>query len=272
VLTALAGTGVPHPRLIAACEATDVIGAAFYLMEPVEGFNATVGLPQPHAGDSSVRRRMGFALVDGALTLGAVDHVRAGLSDFGKAEGFLQRQVPRWRSLLESYRDYTGWPGPDSIPSLDDIADWLTRNCPASFTPGLMHGDYHLANVMFSDKGPELAAIVDWELATIGDPLLDMGWIMATWPEPDGLTTSEIAIEPWNGFPTIEELTEYYAAHTTRDPSNLRWYGVLACYKLGLILEGTYARACAGLAAAATGSRLHNSCIKLFQRANRWIG
>lgn len=272
VLTALAETGVPHPRLIAACEATDVIGAAFYLMEPVEGFNATVKLPQLHAADSGVRRRMGFALVEGALMLGAVDHVKAGLSDFGKTDGFLQRQVPRWRSLLDSYHDYAGWPGPDSISGLDDIADWLTRNCPASFTPGLMHGDYHLANVMFRNDGPELAAIVDWELATIGDPLLDMGWIMATWPDPDGRTTSEIAIDPWSGFPTIAELTEYYAAHSTRDASNLGWYGVLACYKLGLILEGTYARACAGLAPAATGTRLHDSCIKLFQRAERWIG
>jgi aminoglycoside phosphotransferase (APT) family kinase protein len=215
---------------------------------------------------------MGFALVEGALTLGRVDYVTVGLSDFGKTDGFLQRQAPRWRALLESYRDYAGWPGPGCIPGLDDVAAWLTFNCPATFTPGLMHGDYHLANVMFANDGPKLAAIVDWELATIGDPLLDMGWIMATWPDPDGRTTSEIAVNPWQDFPTIEELMEHYLAHSQRNAANLRWYGVLACYKLGLILEGTYARSCAGLAAEDTGLRLHNSCIKLFQRAGSWMG
>jgi aminoglycoside phosphotransferase (APT) family kinase protein len=271
VLRALSGSSVPHPKLIADCTSTDVIGAAFYLMESVDGFNATVALPELHANSAAIRRRMAFALADGALALGRVDHVAAGLSGFGKVEGFLDRQVPRWRALLESYHDYKGWPGPDTIPGLDDVSEWLTRNVPKDFTPGLMHGDYHLANVMFHNDGPELAAIVDWELATIGDPLLDMGWIMATWPDPDGRTTSEIAIEPWDGFPLIGDLVAHYAAGTSRDTRNMHWYGVLACYKLGLILEGTYARACAGAAPRATGERLHKSCVKLFQRAINWL-
>jgi aminoglycoside phosphotransferase (APT) family kinase protein len=271
VLGAIAATTVPHPRLIAACSSEDVIGAAFYLMEPIDGFNATVGLPPLHASDAEIRRRMGFALVDGALALGRVDHLAVSLGDFGKSDGFLERQVPRWRALLESYHDYNGWPGPDSIPGIVAVADWLTRNMPSHFTPGLLHGDYHLANVMFRNDGPELAAIVDWELATIGDPLLDMGWIMATWPDRDGHTTSEISISPWQGFPRIEELVAHYAAGSTRDTSRMLWYGVLACYKLGLILEGTHARACAGVASTATGDRLHKSCVKLFQRALGWI-
>ncbi len=272
VLGALAGTQVPHPRLIAACTAEDVIGAAFYLMQPVDGFNATVALPALHAGDPKIRRRMGFALVDGALALGNVDHVAAGLADFGKAEGFLERQVPRWRALLESYYDYKDWPGPASIPGIDAVADWLTRQRPADFTPGLLHGDYHLANVMFRHDGPELAAIVDWELTTIGDPLLDMGWIMATWPAPDGSTsTSTVGISPWQGFPTIGELVAHYTAGSSRETSQMMWYGVLGCYKLGLILEGTFARACAGAASRETGDRLHASCIRLFQRALGWL-
>ena len=271
VLGALAGTSVPHPNLIAACASTDVIGAAFYLMEPVEGCNATVALPALHAADAAIRRRMGFALVDGALALGRVDHVAAGLIDFGKSDGFLARQVPRWRALLESYHDYKEWPGPASIHGIDDVGNWLTRNVPQQFMPGLIHGDYHLANVMYRNDGPELAAIVDWELATIGDPLLDMGWIMATWPDVDGATTSEISIKPWDGFARIEDLVAHYQAGSTRDTSHMLWYGVLACYKLGLILEGTHARACAGLASKATGDRLHASCIKLFQRATQWI-
>jgi aminoglycoside phosphotransferase (APT) family kinase protein len=271
VLGALATTDVPHPRLIAACSETDVIGGAFYLMEPVDGFNAVVKLEELHDGDPAIRRRMGFALVDGALALARVDHVAVGLSDFGKADGFLERQVPRWRAWLDSYRDYEGWPGPDFIPRLDDVADWLARHVPPNFKPGVLHGDYHLANVMYRHDGPELAAIVDWELATIGDPLLDMGWIMATWADPDGTRTAGTIIQPWDGFPTIEELMAHYQAHSDRDASHLRWYGVLGCYKLGIILEGTFARACAGKAPSATGDKLHDHCIRLFQRATRWI-
>jgi aminoglycoside phosphotransferase (APT) family kinase protein len=271
VLGALAATDVPHPRLIAACSETDVIGAAFYLMEPIDGFNCTVALPALHAGDPAIRRRMGFALVDGALALSRVDHVEVGLADFGKSEGFLTRQVPRWRALLDSYHDYKEWPGPGAIPGIDLVAEWLTAHCPRTFTPGIIHGDYHLSNVMYRPDGPELAAIVDWELCTIGDPLLDMGWIMATWPDENGQTTSEIGVKPWEGFARIEDLMAHYAANSTRDCTDLRWYGVLGCYKLGLILEGTYARACAGQAAVATGDRLHRSCIKLFERALGWL-
>lgn len=271
VLGALAGTDVPHPALIAACSSETVIGAAFYLMEPIDGFNATIALPPLHASDAAIRRRMGFALVDGALALGQVNYASVGLGDFGKSDGFIERQVPRWRALLESYHDYKEWPGPGLIPGINDVADWLTRRAPKTFEPGLMHGDYHLANVMFRNDGPELAAIVDWELTTIGDPLLDMGWIMATWPDADGRTTSEIGITPWDGFPRIEELVAHYAAGSARDTSCMQWYGVLACYKLALILEGTYARACAGLAPGATGKRLHRSAVKLFQRALGWL-
>jgi aminoglycoside phosphotransferase (APT) family kinase protein len=273
VLSALAETDVPHPRLIAACSSEHILGAAFYLMEPVDGFNATVAaeLPVLHASDQRLRNRMGFALVEGALSLGKVDYLKAGLADFGKPEGFIERQVPRWRALLESYQEYEGWNGRQDIPGIDEIANWLTDNRPASFSPGLMHGDYHLANVMYCNDSPELAAIVDWELATIGDPLLDMGWIMATWPDAEGRTTSEIGVRPWSGFAPIEELVACYRKGSTRDTSSMLWYGVLACYKLGLILEGTYARACAGKASPATGERLHKSCIKLFKRAHGWL-
>jgi aminoglycoside phosphotransferase (APT) family kinase protein len=271
VLGALVNTDVPHPGLIAACSSDEVIGASFYLMEPVDGFNATVALPALHKSDANIRRQMGFALIDGALALGRVDHVVGGLADLGKSEGFLERQVPRWRALLESYHDYKEWPGHGAIPGISAVGDWLTSNIPQRFTPGLIHGDYHLANVMFRNDGPELAAIVDWELTTIGDPLLDMGWIVATWPDIDGKATSEFGIDPWEGFPSIEELVAHYAAETMRDTSYMQWYGILACYKLGLILEGTYARACAGLASTATGDRLHRSCIKLFQRALGWL-
>jgi aminoglycoside phosphotransferase (APT) family kinase protein len=271
VLAALSGTPVPHPGLIAACSDADVLGAAFFLMEPVDGFNATVSMPRLHRESHEIRRRMGFALVEGALALGAVNTAATGLADFGKSEGFLVRQVPRWRSLLESYRDYAAWPGSEAIPGVSAVGNWLAANVPATFSPGLMHGDYHLANVMYRFDSGEVASIVDWELCTVGDPLLDMGWLMATWPSPDGTTTSAIIADPWSGFATIEELIDHYRQGSARQTDDLLWYGVLACYKLGLIVEGTYARACDGLAPPETGQRLHASCLLLFERALGWL-
>jgi aminoglycoside phosphotransferase (APT) family kinase protein len=272
VLAALKGSEVPHPGLIAACPTEDVLGAAFYLMEPIDGFNPTVGLPPLHAGDPKIRHRMGLALADGAAALGRVDYVAAGLTDLGKTENYLERQVKRWRSQLESYTEYEGWAGPGEIPGVERVADWLDANRPSSFKPGIIHGDYHLANVMYRFDGPELAAIVDWELTTIGDPLLDLGWLMATWPDPQGRNSSgAVGVQPWDGFPTADELIARYAEGTTRDVSAIGWYAVLACYKLGIILEGTYARAAAGKAARETGEKLHASTIGLFQRALGWI-
>jgi aminoglycoside phosphotransferase (APT) family kinase protein len=271
LLAALAGTAVPHPRLIAACADEAVLGAAFYLMQPVAGFNATTGLPPPHAGDPAIRHAMGLALVDGIATLGRVDPQAVGLAGFGKLDGFLDRQVGRWRKQLESYRDYPGWPGPDAIPGVEKIAAWLTTHQPRHFTPGIIHGDYHLANVLFRPDGPGLAAIVDWELATLGDPLIDLGWLLATWPDPASGRPGVAAVQPWDGFPSAEELVARYAEGSVRDLSAIEWYAVLACYKLGILLEGTHARACAGKAAPETGDRLHASTLGLFERALGWI-
>jgi aminoglycoside phosphotransferase (APT) family kinase protein len=235
-------------------------------MEPIHGFNATRGLPEPYSSDASWRHAMGLSLVDGILALGRVDPVAAGLADFGKVDGWLERQVPRWRAQLESYAEFEGWPGPQ-IPGVDRVAGWLDAHRPRRFTPGILHGDYHLANVMFRYERPELAAIVDWELCTLGDPLLDLGGLLATWAPPEGATPGSISITPWQGFPAADELIARYAAGSTRDLSALLWYRVLACYKLGIILEGTHARACAGKAPKATGDVLHATTVALFERA-----
>jgi aminoglycoside phosphotransferase (APT) family kinase protein len=266
MLGALAGTAVPHPGLIAACPETEVLGAAFYLMEPVDGFVATTGLPEPHRSDSALRRGMGLAMVDGIAALGAVDYLAVGLGDFGKPDGYLERQVARWQSQLESYSQLEGYPGPD-IPGVEEVGTWLDANRPAEFLPGIIHGDYHLANVMFRPDGPELAAIVDWELTTIGDPLLDLGWLLATWPDPKGQGAGKIGIEPWEGFPAAAELIEHYRGQTRRNVDAIEWYAVLACYKLGIILEGTHARACAGQATKEIGDTLHAQTLGLFEQA-----
>ncbi|WP_328664051.1 phosphotransferase family protein [Nocardia salmonicida] len=272
VLGALSGTEVAHPRLIAPCVDVDVLdGAVFYLMEPMDGFNASIGLPTRHTHDAGIRHRMGLEMVDALATLGQVDYLAAGLEDFGKPEGFLDRQVTRWLSELESYAAFADYPGP-GISHIDDIADWLERNRPGDWAPGILHGDFHIANVMFSHAGPEVEAIVDWEMCTIGDPLLDLGWMLATWPEPDGARDPiGSAIARAGGLPTPSELVARYARRSDRDLSAVAWYTVLACFKLGIILEGTYARSFAGKASRSTGERLHASACELFESARRRI-
>jgi aminoglycoside phosphotransferase (APT) family kinase protein len=236
----------------------------------VRGFNATEGLPEPHASRSDWRREMGLALVDTAAALAAVDPVAHGLEDFGRLEGFLERQVPRWRSQLASYAEHRQWPGPDRLPHVAEISEWLDAHRPAGFSPGIIHGDYHLANVLFDFEQPTLAAVVDWELSTLGDPLLDLGWLLATWPDPSHDPRPPM-VQPWDGFPTPAELVERYAERSGRAMDALPWFAVLACFKLGVILESTFARACAGLAPIETGERLHASTLNLFERASRLV-
>lgn len=267
VLSALADSDVPHPHLIVVCEDTSVLGdAVFYLMEPIDGFNAGAALPALHAGDAAIRHEMGLSMAEAVARLGAVDHIAVGLEDFGKADGFLERQVPRWLSELESYSGFDNYAGPD-IGDVDAVATWLQQHQPSSWKPGIMHGDYHAANVMFSPTGPEVVAIVDWEMCTIGDPLLDLGWMLATWYDPEHDSVLTNVLMDAGDLATPDELVARYAQNTTRDLSNIDWYTVLACFKLGIILEGSNARAAAGLAPKEIGDRLHIATVRLFQRA-----
>lgn len=272
VLKALAGSNVPHAGLIAACDDASVLGAAFYLMEPLDGFNAAVGMPPLHAGSPEARHAMGLSVIEALSRIAMVDYQAVGLSDFGKPEGFLDRQARRWMKQLDSYGEFAGWPGPDGLPDVGDIGDWLDRHRPQTFRPGLMHGDFHLKNVLFRKDAAEVEAVIDWELSTIGDPLVDLGWLLATWPGPGGdMSQTTIVVQPWEGFPEAEELVEVYGRLTGADLSNLNWYRVFACYKLALILEGSYARACAGKAPMEIGERLHGNAVRLLGRAGRWI-
>ncbi|MBA1204318.1 phosphotransferase family protein [Pseudomonas capeferrum] len=269
LLKALAGSGVPHAGLIAACDDESVLGASFYLMESVQGFNPTgdAGLPAPHALRPDLRRRMGLAMVDALLRLGEVDYRAVGLADFGRPEGFHQRQVARWLAQLDSVRGYPGWPGADGLPGLKRLADWLEANCPQQFQPGIQHGDFHLSNVMFRPDSGDLAAVVDWELATIGDPLLDLAWLVVTWPDDDGRGAGTIEVHPWEGFCSSKELVARYQAGSPRSLADFTWYLVLAGFKLGIFLEVSYARACAGKASMATGERHHASALRLIAQA-----
>ncbi|MBO0853977.1 MAG: phosphotransferase family protein [Nocardia sp.] len=271
ILGALDGTGVRAPRVIAACDDEALIGAVFYLMEPITGFNPQTELPELHAGDPEIRRQMGLSAVEAIARLGSLDYQALGLSDYGKPAGFLERQVPRWLGELESYGAHEGYPGPQ-IPGVRQVGDWLERNRPAEWTPGILHGDCHLANIMFSYDGPQVAALVDWEMSTIGDPLLDLGWQIATRFDP-GTTGAALfgKLGTVGGLPTPEDMIAHYAKFSDRDVSHASWYTVLACFKLGIVLEGTYARAFAGKAPKQTGDLLHGITLELFQKATSLI-
>ncbi|MFN0148951.1 MAG: phosphotransferase family protein [Dehalococcoidia bacterium] len=276
LLAALSGTGVRHPGFIRGCADETVMGgAAFYLMEPVDGFGTGPGLPPVQAADASLRREMGLDAAGAIATLGMVDYLAAGLGDYGKPDGFLERQVPRWLAELKTYDALDGYPGPD-IPGLEEVARWLDAHRPGNWEPGIMHGDYHFGNIMFAHDSGKVAAIVDWEMSTIGDPLLDLGWILAMWPgtldvpqvEPPGGPSLVKA----GGLPERNAVIARYAEGSSRDLSNVTWYEVLACFKQGIVLEGSHARASAGLAPKEIGDRLHATTMALFKKANTLIG
>ena len=127
--------------------------------------------------------------------------------------------MPRWWSQLESYGEMEGYPGA-AIPGAESVAKWLEEHRPSEWSPGILHGDFHMANVLFSRTSGELAAVVDWELCTIGDPLLDLGEILATWPDPDG-SGSGLAIQPWEGFAEEADLVRAYEEASGRELGDL---------------------------------------------------
>ena len=241
LLSALDRTAVPHPRPLAVCDDRDVIGANFYIMEWVDGFTPKDPLPPPFDTDPAARHGLGIALVDALADLAGVDWRAIGLDGFGKPDGFLERQVPRWMGQLASYKVR-------DLPGLDPVARWLEAHRPPAQAPAIMHGDYQFINVMFHHGAPaRMAAIVDWEQATIGDPLLDLGWLLAGWTDPGEAKARHAGyLTAREGLPTRVELAARYAERTGRSLAHLDYYVVLARFKLACVLEGAYARYVAG--------------------------
>lgn len=243
VLAALKNTDVPHPLFHRYCDDASVIGAPFYVMAMVDGFLGypLEALPEPFKRPGKDRDGLAFALVDGIAKLANVDYLAVGLEGFGKPEGFLERQAARWMSQLASYKESEGYEQRD-IPGLAYVADWLKANTPPMSKPGIIHGDYSLANAMFSHGAPaKLAAMIDWELATVGDPLLDLGWVLYAYRGRDERTPPSGYFDATH-FPYREDLAEYYAQRTGRSLEHLTYYMVLSQFKLGVIMERQYAR------------------------------
>ncbi|EFC85780.1 phosphotransferase family protein [Parafrankia sp. EUN1f] len=268
ILAGLTGSVVPHPRLVALCEDLDVFGCCFFVMEAVDGYNAMSEVPQRFREDPELQLRMGLSFVDALAALGRVDPVAAGIAHLGRAEGWLERQVARWRRQLDSYGEFDAWPGPDQLGDVTALGRWLEERVPRRWRPGVIHGDFHLGNVLFSRSAPEVAAVLDWELATIGDPLLDLGHLLATWPGPGGPGRIPPAA-PLPGLPGPAAILERYATGTDRDLSEISWYQALACYRLAILLEGSHARAAAGRAPADIGAKLHTAAVTLVEQGLR---
>ena len=239
VLSALADTDVPTPCTFALCEDTDVNGAPFYVMEYRPGVVLAERLPDGFAPRNEDRRSISLALVDALVRLHAVDPRTVGLAEFGRPEGYLERQVRRWAQQWERSKTR-------DEPRIEELIRRLRGALPRSPRASIVHGDYRLGNMALDSNDPSrVLAIFDWEMATLGDPLADLGYTLIYWAEagdasPPGGVRAALTAAP--GFLTREELVREYARRSGRDVEAIDFYQVLALYKLAVISEGIYAR------------------------------
>jgi len=240
IIEALGGTDVPHTEAIAVCSDQDVLGRTFYLMGYVDGWSPmnTDGWPAPFDTDVAARQGLAYELVEGIARLSQVDWRAKGLDDLGRPDGFHERQVERWTRFVERIK------GRD-LPGFDVAAAWLREHKPIDYIPGIMHGDYQFANVMFRHGGPaRLAAIVDWEMGTVGDPKLDLAWVVQGWPEDTEAPADAFAsYVDMTGMPPRDAILDRYAEVSGRQVDDIDYYVVLARWKLAVVLEQGFQRA-----------------------------
>ena len=242
IIDALSGTDVPHTAAIALCSDKDVLGRTFYLMGYVDGWSP-MGLtdrewPAPFDTDLDARAGLAYQLVEGIALLSKVDWQAKGLQDLGRPDGFHERQVDRWTAFLERIKGR-------ELPGFDEAAAWLRAHKPIDFIPGLMHGDYQFANVMYEHGAPaRLAAIVDWEMGTVGDPKLDLGWVVQSWPaDTKSADAASSGYVDMQGMPTYDQLLARYSDVSGRQVDDMDYYVILAKWKLAVVLEQGYQRA-----------------------------
>ena len=241
VMSALASTDVPVPRMLHLCTDAEVLGQPFYVMERVEGHVCRVDLPAGYADDPAQRRAVGEGLVDVLAALHDVDPASVGLGEFGRPAGYLERQVRRWVKQWDATRI-------EGHEALDALARELAADVPSTQRHTVVHGDYRLDNTILDPTTPgRVAAVLDWEMSTLGDPLADVGILLGYWSQADdtGARTDALVVPAatvLEGFPTRAEVAERYAARTGLDLTPLPWYAAFAAFKLAVVCAGIVAR------------------------------
>ncbi len=243
LLRALADTPARVPGVLAVCDEESVIGCPFYVMELIDGEVIVTEIPD-ELDTPAQRARISDELIDALVEIHAVDWRAVGLEGFGKPTGYLQRQLRRFGGLWELNRTR-------EIPAVERVGAWLAENMPESGAATIVHGDFRLGNTIFAPGAPaRLAGVLDWEMATIGDPLADVGYLCMMWTErgdPEtGLREALSSVTRREGFPTREALIARYEERSGRSMRDLRWYTTLAVWKSVVFMEGNYKRAIAG--------------------------
>ena len=273
VMAALQETDVPVPNTVVACDDHDVIGSDFYVMDRVDGDVLRSDEPD-RFGEPQWRAEIGTQLVDTLAAIHEVDPDDVGLGDFGHAAGYTNRQVERWRQQLDWAFDVTSTSR--TVPALERVGEWLAAHAPDSHPHTLVHGDYKLDNVLYAPgTPPELVAVLDWEMSTLGDPRADMGWMLSYWhdakdPDPTipELTDTFMARE---GYPTRRALVDRYEARTGIEYTNDRFYRTLAVYKLAALGEMFFRRHLEGNADDPMYPLMEDRVPALAERAERII-
>jgi aminoglycoside phosphotransferase (APT) family kinase protein len=239
ILDAIKDEAVSIARPVLACDDPAVFGAPFYIMARIDGVPVRNGIPDAWTAKPEEQARALEQLVDALVAIHAVDWRGCGLGELAHQGPYLERQVGRWLSQLDSY-------GGRPLPTAARLASWLEAHRPDDQAPTLAHGDYKLDNVLFAEAAPpRLLAVVDWEMASIGDPLIDLAWAMIFHPGPEGTMPLGVAGTP--GFdrarvPSRASLIARYGDRSGRDVSGIDWYDVFARWKLAIVLEGSYAK------------------------------
>ncbi|MBV9819553.1 MAG: phosphotransferase family protein [Solirubrobacterales bacterium] len=242
ILRALAGREVAVPAVLATCDDESVIGAPFYVMEYLDGIVLTAATP-PAFATPEHRHRLGELVVSELVALHSIDVETGPLSELGRPTGYLERQVRRFAQLWERGRTR-------ELAVLDRVTAWLGEHLPHSGRPAVVHGDYRIGNMIFAAQPPaRVLGILDWEMATLGDPLADLGYLtahMAQAQRPANVIRDLQPVTREPGFPDAAWMTDRYAELTGADVSELRWYRVLAIWKSAVFLEQSYQRFLSG--------------------------
>jgi aminoglycoside phosphotransferase (APT) family kinase protein len=239
IMGALEDTPVPVPTVVGLCTDEAVNGPPFYVMTHIEGHVFHTIESVTATLDPQARRRAGEDLVDTLAAIHSVDVDAVGLGDYGRREGYAERQLSRWHSQFEKSKTR-------EIPAIDEVHRILSSHIPPQGPPGIVHGDYRLANCLTTTEG-RIAAVLDWELSTLGDPLADLGQLLVYWGDIDAGDTISAAPTQAEGFLSGDDVVQRYATASGRDVSAVDFFTALGFWRLGCIVEGVYARYMAGV-------------------------